>query len=422
MNPFLLGVALAAVAAAPAAHLFELHAESSARAPDAQHWVLTHKSSAGGSGTMETVLLDPEVLLDASAIASADVERGPDASPQIRLVLTRNGAARLSEITSRRVGRRLGIVAGGRLRAAPVLTAPVTDGVLVIAGDLSGSEAEELAHRLGPPAAKVAGDGSVHPDRLAIAGGSPGRASPPELDGAWKVMNSTMNGQLGDQKLTGSTWTFRGGELRVENADGQTGRFAVQAEAGPPPAIRLEPIAPSKERGGWMIYSREGDRLTLAFGDNLTGRPASFAPEAKKVVLKLARADRLPAPPEACAMLEAAGVAKLLPGAAARSDRRRDMASCSFSDPAGREVSLIVFRGVGRPEFDKEAEKIRMSPGTVRDDPELGPSAVSVRQGYRVRYTVLQRETLVELVYQLPGTDDARLREFTKRLLGLLRG
>ncbi|MEO8189756.1 MAG: hypothetical protein ABI682_05400 [Acidobacteriota bacterium] len=415
----LLASAVAVMALVRSPPLFELRAESVPNAPGARSWLL-----AGKGGAPETIFLHPEVLLDASAIASADVERGMHGSSQIRTKLTPEGARRLADVTGRLVGRRIGIIVDGRLRAAVSVRDRVSDGILLVAGNFSDSELEELARRLGPPSAKMPAVESGAAGRQSRAVESARGTSPvSELEGAWKVMNITINGGLGYSDSVGSTWTFRGGELTIESGS-HTARFAVRTESGAPGAFRVDPIAPSNEHGGWMIFAREGDRLTLAMSDGLAGRPQNFTPESNKIVMRLTRANRSIEAATPCSILEAAGVVKLLPGGASAAPHGQSAAtSCAFSDPAGRgDVTLTVIRAAGRSAYEKEVEKIRRkSSGMARDDPEFGIPAMSARQGYRVVHLVLKGETLVAVIYQLPGTDDARLREFTKRLLDLIR-
>ena len=128
------------------AAIFEVHGESSPGTPGAKAWTMRTPQ-----GRSETVWLDPAVLLDGSGVATADVERGPDGSPQIRLGLTPDGVMRLTEIASNRRGKRVGVVVAGKLRAAPYVTGAPTGGVFVIAG-VSDADAEEIARSLGPPA------------------------------------------------------------------------------------------------------------------------------------------------------------------------------------------------------------------------------------------------------------------------------
>ncbi len=277
---FMAAVSLAA--AAQGGNPLEIYLESSSKAPTARAWILR-----GTGRAFETVYLDSSVLLDQAAVAAADVVSGPDGAPQIRVVLTSQGAEKLREITERHVGRRLGIVLEGQLRAAPFIMGAIGDGALVVGGVFTAAEAETLARKLGPPAPRTE-PAAVAPalvaDPAALAG----------LQGTWTVVSAEMNGQLRDDpKLTKATWTFRENELTLTNGEGQTQRFALRTDAGAPGSLRLDPIPPSKQGGGWMIFVRDGGRLTLAFGDNLEGRPDGFSPAPKKVVLNLALAQRL---------------------------------------------------------------------------------------------------------------------------------
>src|SRR5436853_484944 len=95
-------------------------------------------------GSSQTVWLDPAVLPDGTGVATADMERGPDGSPQIRLGLTPDGVMRLTEIASNRRGKRVGVIVAGKLRAAPYVTGAPTGGVFLIAG-VSAADAEEIA-------------------------------------------------------------------------------------------------------------------------------------------------------------------------------------------------------------------------------------------------------------------------------------
>lgn len=135
------------------------------------------------------------------------------------------------------------------------------------------------------------------------------------------------------------------------------------------------------------------------------------------------------------------GARGMLPVAAASSDRRADPTSCALSDPAGRgAVTLTVVRAAGRVSFEKEAEKIRRkTSGMIRDDPELGTSAMSARQGYRApraergdaggRHLPASRNRrrAPEDVHETAPRPHPRLKHSSSRLLspnssGLLRG
>ncbi|MEO8432546.1 MAG: hypothetical protein ABI592_13620 [Acidobacteriota bacterium] len=275
----LLAVLFLTVAASPAAApaptgLFEIHAESPPGSTAAKAWTMTRQG-----GAIETVSLDPAVILDVSGVATADVEHGPDGSAQIRLGLTAGGAQRLAEAVSRYRGRRLGVVVAGKLRAAPYVTGSPTGRVFVIAG-LSDADAKEIVRSLGPPAPT--------PVPAPAVAASPGRRAVaiPEVQGRWRVVEASMNGRpIPDPKLTASLWFFRGAELILTNGEGRSQTFSVIAEG--PGALSIGPVTPSSERGGWILWKRDKEDLLLAFQDNLEERPDGWQPGPKKILARL---------------------------------------------------------------------------------------------------------------------------------------
>lgn len=376
-------------------------------APGAGVWILPVR---GGS---ETVSLGAEVVLDQSHVAAADVERGPDGGAQIRLGLTPEGTAKLLEITSRQIGGRLGIVLDGQLRAAPRILAPVANGVLVVSGGFTASEAADWTRRLGPPA-------QVSAARPAVAWLSPtdAAAALAPLQGSWSGLSATMDGRLrAEPKISRSTWTFRESELTLTTGEGETGRFALRVESGSSNGFWLEPVPPSRESSGWMLFDRNGDRLALAFGDNLGHRPDGFAPAPKKVVLKLARAGSVPAVVP-CDILDAAGIAKLLPDGArdAERERRAEGPPCIRTDARGQGVILMVVPAVGMTVFDRELAEMRQRLA-FREEPGLGATAFVFSQAGMTRYLALKGETFVLLSFELDNADAGRLRDFAKGAL-----
>ena len=169
-----------ATRAAPA-ELFEIRVESTPALPGARPWQM---NTPNGS----VIIWLQNLVVDASAVATADAERGPSGSPQIRLGLTDDGARKLTEAVSNNIGKRLGVIAGGKLRAAPYARGGPIGGVFVIAGDLTEAEAKEIARSLGPPAARPT------PGPAAAAPRSAPR-SIPELQGRWRVVEASMNGR-----------------------------------------------------------------------------------------------------------------------------------------------------------------------------------------------------------------------------------
>lgn len=383
-----------------------MHVEARPDAPSAGAWSLP---SNNGS---ETLYLDTEVVIDQSQVATADVEEGPDGNAQIRLALTSDGTAKLLEVTSRHVGGRLGIVVDGKLRAAPHILAPVANGVLIVSGSFTASDAAAWARRLGPAApakvARPAGDWLSPAEVVAVL---------QPLQGTWSGLSATMDGRLrAEPKVSRSTWTFRGGDLTLTTGDGQSARFSLRVESGSSNSFWLEPLPPSKE-SGWVLFARDGDRLTLAFGDNLGQRPDSFAPGPKKVLLKLARQGSVPNVIP-CDILEAAGVAGLLPSGArdAERERRAEGPACIRADARGQGITLMVVPAVGRTVFDRELEETRKRL-VFQEDRELGATAFSMFQGGIARFVALKGETFVLLSFELADADAERLREFARRVL-----
>lgn len=264
--------------------VLQLRLESSPGAPGATKWVL-----GGPAGRGEILHLDPPVL-DARIVASAEVIRAPDGSSQIRLVLTREGSEGLTSVARMFPGRRLGIVVDGVLRAAPLIRTPARLDSLTIGGFLDETEAARLSRRLGPPPPPAAPGIGIAPGR--------GVSPPRELEGSWSVRTVAVAGSpRSDPELDGATFTFREGRLTITGRNGNAETYSVRAETGPPLALRLEPVSSPSAKAGWMIALPEGRRLTLAFGDDLEGRPTDFNPARKKVVLTLERRGGLPGSP-----------------------------------------------------------------------------------------------------------------------------
>src|SRR5262245_12986210 len=112
------------------------------------------------------------------------------------------------------------------------------------------------------------------------------------LLGRWTVVKVTFGGKdIEDAELSNSTMVFEDGELVTETKRGHKERFTLEVDAtSDPPALRVVPKEALQKQSGWMIYSLEGDRLRLAFFDNLGARPDSFEPRKDLVVLELSKA------------------------------------------------------------------------------------------------------------------------------------
>lgn len=251
-----------------------------------------------------------------------------------------------------------------------------------------------------------------------------------ELQGRWSFANITMDGALrSDEKFAGATWTFRDTELVMGARNGEKQRFTVTMEPGSAPkAFRIAPVPPSSERGGWMIYEREGDRLRLAFMDNLEGRPAGFEPRRKQLVATLIAmpggAGAQPATgrkeQDPCAVLRDAGANELLgssqtlttPGA------RDPGRSCRIEQAAGIGVSLMLVQATTRAALDREREKLSRNVRTVvQDEPAVGPAGFSAASGNNTVVMTLQGDTLVALSFDFPPGNYARLVPFARRVV-----
>ena len=93
-----------------------------------------------------------------------------------------------------------------------------------------------------------------------------------------------MNGKESrDASLLDGTWTFRGNELVLQSPQKGKVRFTLKMDSkANPKAFHLTSAEPANEGSGWMLFSREGDRLKIALYDNLEGRPESFEPRGPR--------------------------------------------------------------------------------------------------------------------------------------------
>jgi len=250
------------------------------------------------------------------------------------------------------------------------------------------------------------------------------------LEGEWNVASVTFEGAPSvDNKLLNGRWSFANDELAIEQANGEKLRYSVRIEPGYPATFAVTPIAAANERGGWMIYAREGSRLRIAFFDNLETRPTGFEPQRKLAVVTLlprnaADARTAAAKRSACDILRAAGVETLLgPTMEAETDRIKDPATqCRFGQLAGAVALQLIF-AADRSALDKQREReqkdaqTRAVRTTVQDEPQLGRSAFSVRMGNRVMVWTLKGDTIAALSVQLPASAHGQIVPFAQRVL-----
>lgn len=125
------------------ANLFELHLVATAPNQTAKPYALPHRD-----GRSETILVEPEVLLDQSAIQFANLSSESDGSPQILLWLSKDGAKRFGEITGQNINKRLAMFLDHQLRLAPVVRARIDGDRLAISGIFTQAEADALIAKL----------------------------------------------------------------------------------------------------------------------------------------------------------------------------------------------------------------------------------------------------------------------------------
>ena len=262
------------------------------------------------------------------------------------------------------------------------------------------------------------------------------------LQGSWSVATATMNGrERVDAALLLMAWTFRGSELTLESPRKGRARFALAVEPGSDPAaLRLTRLeGADAPASGWMLVSLAQSQPSLAFNDNLEGRPAGFQPtptaRTKVIVVTLApardstrRSGLSPAPRDLCGLLRAAGAGDLLgmPGAPCRQDERKDGATvgpAGAGPRTGGGVSLVVIAlphpVMGTRWFERERTRAHTARGD-QEEPAVGRAAFSIAPPgiSGLRAVALKGDASVSLDVVAPGGDAARRRRFALNVLG----
>lgn len=97
--------------------------------------------------TAETLHVRKEILVDSSAVASAEVRSQAllSQAPVVEVIFTDEGRKAFADVTRQNIGRRLGIVVAGKLIMAPRIEAEVSEGIAQISGRMTTAQATELA-------------------------------------------------------------------------------------------------------------------------------------------------------------------------------------------------------------------------------------------------------------------------------------
>ena len=226
----------------------------------------------------------------------------PSGPARLQVTLTPEKSAELSAFTGRNLNKQVKIVVGGKLRSEPFIRERITgpsmeiyvrspeDALATVKVLLTSTVAFNQLHKW------TDSTGQVHysetppprsPDQRPAAGPvaeDQNTNSLRELQGSWSVIKATMNTKESrDAALLAGTWSFKGNELVLQSPQKGKARFTLKLDSGAKPkAFQLTAVEPANEASGWMLFSREGDSLKIAFFDNLQGRPESFEPRSPR--------------------------------------------------------------------------------------------------------------------------------------------
>lgn len=89
-----------------------------------------------------------EVLLDSTIVKEAHARQDPHVGWTVAITLTDEGKKKFLEVTTKYVGKRIGIISEGRLISAPVVAEPIAGGSVEISGALTETTARHLADTL----------------------------------------------------------------------------------------------------------------------------------------------------------------------------------------------------------------------------------------------------------------------------------
>jgi preprotein translocase subunit SecD len=99
-----------------------------------------------GSEPQPDVKVEKKALLDQRNVKNAVVEKdrltGKD---EVKVTLTKEGAELFSKVTRENIGKRLAVVSGRKVLIAPTIATEITGGTLVISGNFSAQEVQEIA-------------------------------------------------------------------------------------------------------------------------------------------------------------------------------------------------------------------------------------------------------------------------------------
>jgi preprotein translocase subunit SecD len=99
---------------------------------------------------VHTIVLNVQktVLLDQTALKSANAGKDGLGQPVIDIELTDAGATQFAEVTRQNIHKRLAIIINGKLYEAPVIQTEIPGGKIQISGRFNEKEAKDLAGKI----------------------------------------------------------------------------------------------------------------------------------------------------------------------------------------------------------------------------------------------------------------------------------
>jgi len=225
---------------------------------------------------------------------------GTSGRVKLEVTLTPEKRAELSAFTGRNLNKQVKIVVGGKLRSEPFIRERIAgpsmeilvnsreDAVATVKTLLTSTVRFDQLHQW------TDSNGQTHysekppsrsPDpRPVVQSAAEDKNAFQALQGSWEVAKATMNGRESrDASLLEGNWSFKGNELILQSPQKGKARFTLKMDSkGAPKVFHLTAVEPANEGSGWMLFSREGKSLKIAFYDNLKGRPESFEPRTSR--------------------------------------------------------------------------------------------------------------------------------------------
>lgn len=94
-------------------------------------------------GSSEKIYLRPMADLTKADVADVKATQDDRKSPQVEVVFTNQGSAKMRKLTSENTGKRLAILVGGKVVTAPTIRSTISDRA-VITGRFTAAEVEQM--------------------------------------------------------------------------------------------------------------------------------------------------------------------------------------------------------------------------------------------------------------------------------------